>query len=68
MKAESSAFIAIALLVVMTVSAWVTHVVVAIQYLTAGIESAAYAILLAVGVFVPPVGVIHGIGVWFGAW
>lgn len=51
------------------VAAWVTHIVVAISVLIGGSSiSIAYGILLAVGVFMPPVGVIHGIGVWFGAW
>jgi hypothetical protein len=51
------------------VAAWITHVVVTISVLVSGTSvSIAYGILLAVGVFMPPVGVIHGIGVWFGAW
>jgi len=38
--------------------AWVTSIVVCIQ-------EAAWALLFAV-IFVPPVGVIHGAGVWIG--
>lgn len=41
------------------VSAWVTHVIVCIK--------ASAWILLAFGCIVAPVGVIHGIGVWLGA-
>lgn len=41
-------------------AAWITHVVLCIQAHT-------YLFLL-VGALVPPVGVIHGIGHWFGAW
>lgn len=40
-------------------AAWVTHVFVCIK--------ASAWILLAFGCIVAPVGVIHGIGVWFGA-
>ena len=40
------------------ISAWLTHIV---SCLMAG----AYVLLLA-GALVPPVGVIHGIGIWFG--
>jgi hypothetical protein len=55
--------------VVGLIAAWITHVVVTISVLVSGASvSIAYGILLAVGVFMPPVGVIHGIGVWFGAW
>lgn len=41
------------------VAAWVTHVVVCLK--------AASWILLLFGCIVAPVGVIHGVGVWFGA-
>lgn len=41
------------------IAAYVTHVIVTIK-------SASW-ILLAFGVLVPPIGVIHGIGSWFGA-
>lgn len=40
------------------ISSWVTHVVACIK--------ASAWILLLFGVFVPPIGWIHGIGVWFG--
>lgn len=40
------------------VAAWITHVIVCIK--------ASAWILLAFGCIVAPVGVIHGIGIWFG--
>lgn len=40
-------------------AAWITHVVVTIK--------ASAWVLLAFGCIVPPVGIIHGIGLWFGA-
>ena len=45
-------------LVIALMAAWVTHVVVSI--------SAKAWIMLGFGVIVPPVGVIHGVMVWFG--
>jgi len=51
------AFIIVTLLA--AVAAWITHVLVCIK--------AGAWILLAFGCFVAPVGVIHGIGVWLGA-
>jgi hypothetical protein len=39
---------------------WVTHIVVCIK-------SASYLFLIA-GAILPPIGVIHGYGVWLGAW
>ena len=41
-------------------AAWVTHVVVCIK-------AASYLFLIA-GAILPPVGVIHGWGVWLGVW
>ncbi len=41
-------------------AAWLTHVVVTIQ--------AATWLFLIAGAIFAPIGVIHGIGVWFGAW
>lgn len=43
---------------VAAVAAWITHVI-------ACIKTASW-ILLAFGCIVAPVGVIHGVGVWFG--
>jgi hypothetical protein len=42
-----------------TIAAWITHVIVCIK--------ASAWILLLFGCIVAPVGVIHGVGVWFGA-
>lgn len=59
----------VGLFVLSCLAAWVTHIIVAIGALIGSTSvSIAYGILLAVGVFMPPVGVIHGFGVWFGAW
>jgi hypothetical protein len=48
------------LLVLMCVGAWLTHIV---DCLVHGLY-----VLLLVGVFVFPIGIFHGIGVWFGFW
>jgi hypothetical protein len=48
---------------------WVTHLIVAIQVLTSSTELAAtvgYAVLLVLGIVIPPIGALHGIGIWFG--
>lgn len=53
--------IAIALTIGLTsFAAMVTHIIVCIK-------AASWGLLIA-GAIMPPVGVIHGIGVWFGAW
>lgn len=41
-------------------AAWLTHVIVCIQ-------TSSWLFLIA-GAITAPVGVIHGIGIWFGAW
>lgn len=43
-----------------SIAAWLTHIVVCLT-------TARYVLLLA-GAILPPIGVIHGIGVWFGFW
>ena len=43
---------------VLTVGAWIQHVITCILEQT--------WILLIIGIIVPPIGWIHGIGVWFG--
>lgn len=50
------------------IGAWVTHVVCVIGKLAgdAGVTMG-QAILGVLGLFVPPIGVIHGIMIWFGA-
>ena len=47
-------------LAVSTIPAWITHIVVCIR-------SEEYVFLVA-GALMPPIGVIHGWGVWFGWW
>jgi putative Ca2+/H+ antiporter (TMEM165/GDT1 family) len=47
------------LLIVTLAAAWVTHVVVSIK--------ATAWVLLVIGAIFFPIGVIHGIGYWFGA-
>jgi len=43
-----------------SLAALITHVVVCIKAATWG--------LLIAGAILPPIGVIHGVGVWFGVW
>ena len=43
-----------------SVAAWLTHVIVTIK-------ASAWVFLLAGAIFAP-IGVVHGIGVWFGVW
>jgi hypothetical protein len=43
-----------------SLAAWITHVVVCIK-------TASWLFLIA-GAICAPIGVIHGIGVWFGVW
>lgn len=47
-------------LVIASIVAWVTHVVVCIK-------TASWLFLITGAIFAP-VGVIHGVGVWFGVW
>ncbi len=47
-------------LVVWVVASWITHVVVCLK-------TASWGFLIA-GAIMAPIGVIHGTGVWFGAW
>ena len=46
--------------VLLTFAAWLTHVVVCLK-------TASWGFLIAGAIFAP-IGVIHGIGIWFGAW
>lgn len=46
------------LILTLTVGAWIQHVITCIAEKD--------WILLAFGIFVPPIGWVHGIGVWFG--
>lgn len=47
-------------LIVVTLSAWLTHVIVCLK-------TAAWGFLIA-GALFAPIGVVHGVGIWFGAW
>lgn len=51
-------FLGFIALILTSIAAWVTHVIVCIQ--------TASWVLLVVGAFIAPVGVVHGIGSWFG--
>lgn len=47
-------------IMIASIAAWITHVVVCIK-------AASWGFLIAGAIFAP-VGVIHGVGVWFGIW
>jgi len=60
---DSASLVTILLIFLMpllSIAAWITHVIVCIQ-------TQAYLLLIAGGI-VFPVGMIHGFGVWFGIW
>jgi hypothetical protein len=44
----------------MSIAAWITHVITCIQ-------NELWVFLIA-GTLAAPAGVIHGVGIWFGAW
>jgi len=46
-------------ILILSVAAWMTHIIHCLMY-------AKYLLLIA-GAFIAPVGVIHGVSVWFGA-
>jgi hypothetical protein len=48
------------------VAAWITHIVTCITLLMAG-GSAGVIVLFIIGLLCAPVGVVHGIMIWFGA-
>lgn len=60
MKAVSLAILAWFVLAATLVAGWFTHVIVCIQQHE--------WLLLIAGCILAPVGTIHGIGHWFGAW
>lgn len=60
MKALLSFLFLCIVLPVTAIAAWVTHVIICIQ-------TASYVFLIA-GAICAPVGIIHGVGHWFGAW
>lgn len=60
MPKEAYSIIAVLAVIATCIAGWLTHVVVCIK-------TASWLFLIA-GAICAPVGVIHGIGVWFGAW
>jgi hypothetical protein len=52
--------LAVILLSLVVPAAWLTHVIVCVK-------AAAWVFLLA-GAICFPIGIVHGVGVWFGAW
>lgn len=50
--------ITVFVLIITTIAAWITHIVHCLL-------TAKYILLIA-GAFIAPVGVIHGVGIWFG--
>lgn len=57
---SAGAVIAILSTALISVAAWLTHVIVCIK-------TASWGFLIA-GAICAPVAVVHGIGVWFGVW
>ena len=56
-------------LILLSIAAYLTHIIVAIgAAVSDATVSTGYEILLVAGTLIPPIGIIHGIGVWFGAW
>jgi hypothetical protein len=67
--AKKAGFFALILVCLLPAAAWLTHVVVAIQVLTSDVAlSIGYGALLGIGAIFPPIGAIHGAGIWFGIW
>lgn len=50
----------------LSVAAWITHIVACIGAIT-GVKVLGGILMLAFGVLIPPLGVIHGLMIWFGA-
>lgn len=49
--------------------AWATHIIVTVQALIdQSIDSVEYGVVLVLGIFIPPIGMVHGIGIWLGIW
>ena len=46
--------------IIASISAWMTHVITCI-------ETEQWGFLIA-GAIAAPVGIVHGVGIWFGAW
>ena len=58
-SSETGALMGIGLAVV-AVAAWFTHVIVCLK-------AGAWGFLIAGAIFFP-IGIVHGVGIWFGAW
>lgn len=56
---NNKGIIAIAILAIASIGAWLTHIIHCLIY-------AKYMLLIA-GALIAPVGIIHGVGIWFGA-
>ncbi len=59
MSYEGFSFFSVILVILTLIAGWVTHIIVCIQ-------TAAWALLIA-GAIMFPIGIVHGIGIWFGA-
>ena len=60
MKKQSGYTTPFLLLVIILLGAWITHVIVCLK-------TASWGFLIAGAIFAP-VGIVHGVGCWFGAW
>jgi len=54
-------------LVVAAITLFATSFAAMITHIIVCIKAASWGLLIA-GAVCPPIGVIHGVGVWFGAW
>jgi hypothetical protein len=59
-KGSASGGLLVIALLIASIAAWITHVVVCIK-------AGSWGFLIAGAIFAP-IGVIHGAGCWFGAW
>jgi hypothetical protein len=59
-RGDATAGMIVALVFLISLAGWLTHIVDCLIH--------QLYVLLLVGVFVFPVGIFHGIGVWFGLW
>jgi len=59
-RGNATAGLIVALVFLISLAGWLTHIVDCLVH--------QLYVLLLVGVFVFPVGIFHGIGVWFGLW
>lgn len=46
--------------------AWVTHLAWTISILAGGGATFGQALLMLLGIFIPPLGMLHGVMIWFG--